>query len=343
LSLRARGVPLSAASVQPVFHISRQQSDLASEVAACLDAINGPARSDSVFVKPNFTYPYEKPGVTTTRRFLVALVEALLDRGVKRICLGEGEGGYNAFSMDRTFASYRVPEMVTRYGISYANVNEWPSHTLHVEHRRRSYAVRFPAPILSEFDSFISAPVPKVHCMTTISGAIKNVWGLIQDPMRLRLHCAFEPIVATIVESIGRGFAMSDGTFGLTKNGPMVDGETLELGWIAGSDNLWLHDLMTCRLMRIEISRVAHLQYGVQRGLAPEPDRCDLRGGWEEFVDSRFYLKRNGWNRLAKIAWHSPSVNHLMYTSRVSSALHKAMYSVRNKSPDLLARGVDWE
>lgn len=333
---------MSGSDVRATFFIRRQNDDLLAAVAETLQAIAGPARGDRVFVKPNFTYPFEKAGVTTTRHFLVALIEALRDRGAATICVGEGEGGYNAFSMNSTFKAFRLDDLRARYAITYANVNHWPSHDFLVEDRGRSYTVRFPAPILTEFDSYISVPVPKVHCMTTISGAVKNQWGLVQDTMRLRFHCAFEAIASAIVEALPHGLAICDGTYGLTRNGPMVDGETLELGWVAGSNNLWLHDIMLSRLMRVRPSTVAHLQHAIDRGLTPSMDRCDLSTGWEDFIDDRFYLQRNAWNRLARLAWHSPAINHLAYTSRASAPLHKAMYAVRKKSPDLLARGVDW-
>lgn len=325
----------------PRFGIRRQGDDRGEAINSILDAIGGPRRG-AVFVKPNFTYPFEKPGVTTTRAFLAALVEVLVDRGVERICIGEGEGGYNAFSMDETFESYRLGELQGRYGIDVVNVKHWPSREFIVEARGRSYRACFPSPIFDDFDTFISVPVPKVHCMTTISGAVKNLWGLAQDTMRLRLHCALAQVLSEVTSAIPRGIAVCDGTYGLTRNGPMVDGEVLELGWVAGCDNLWLHDLMMCRLMQMPVSKVQHLAYALDRGLVPQVEQCDLLPGWEAFVDNRFYLRRNVWNRIAKVAWYSPSVNHLLYTSKASGVLHKAMYAMRKKSPDLLARGVDW-
>ncbi len=327
---------------QPRFDIRQQGDSLTETIHQLLEAIPGP-RDGAVFVKPNFTYPFEKPGVTTTRDFLVALVEALSDRGVHRICLGEGEGGYNAFSMDATFASFRLDELERRYGIEVVNVNRWPSREFEVEARGRVYRASLPSPLFEDFDTLLSTPVPKVHCMTTISGATKNLWGLVQDTLRLRLHCALPQILSKVIQALPGSFAVCDGTYGLTRNGPMVDGEVIPLGWVAASNDLWLHDLMMCRIMGFPATRVQHLAHAVHHGVAPRIEECDLMPKWETFVDNRFYLQRNVWNRVAKAAWFSPTINHLVYTSKASGLLHKAMYSVRRKSPDLLARGVDWD
>ena len=57
-------------------------------------------RAKAVFIKPNLTYPNFKAGVTTRRDFVAALVAALRNiNTTTKIYIGEGEGGYNSFSM----------------------------------------------------------------------------------------------------------------------------------------------------------------------------------------------------------------------------------------------------
>ena len=72
-------------------------------------------------------------------------------------------------------------------------------------------------------------------------------------------------------------------------------------------------------------------------------DAADLPDDLDRYLDDRFYLKRNLWNRVAKLTWYSPRLNHLVYFSKASSALHKVMYSIREKPDELSARGVDWQ
>ena len=298
---------------------------------------------DAVFLKPNFTYPFPKAGVTTTRPVLEATVQVLSDLGCRRICIGEGEGGYNAFAMDETFAAFALDELTDRYGVEVVNASSWPSLEVRVEGRRGTYDVHLPKPLYEEFDSFISLPVPKVHCMTGISGAVKNEWGIVQDQMRLAFHCAFDEIITEVVDRLPRPFALVDGTFGLTRNGPMIEGETIDLGWVAGADDLWLADAVLCKIMDVPLRSVAHLRHGDDHGRVPALAAADLPADLDDYLDDRFYLKRNLWNRVAKLTWYSPRLNHLVYFSKASSALHKVMYSIREKPDELSARGVDWE
>ena len=310
-------------------------------VAEGLDLAGGVG--DAVFLKPNFTYPFPKAGVTTTRPVLEAVVQVLSDLGCGRICIGEGEGGYNAFAMNETFAAFSLDELTARYGVEVVNASNWPSLEVRVEGRRGTYDVHLPKPLYEEFDSFISLPVPKVHCMTGISGAVKNEWGIVQDQMRLAFHCAFEEIITEVVDRLPNPYALVDGTFGLTRNGPMIEGETIDLGWVAGADDLWLADAVLCRIMDVRLRSVAHLRWGDDHGRVPALGAADLPDDLDRYLDDRFYLKRNLWNRVAKLTWYSPRLNHLVYFSKASSALHKVMYSIREKPDELSARGVDWQ
>lgn len=309
-----------------------------------MDQAGFPARAGkAVFLKPNFTYPFFKPGVTTTREMLVATVEYLKDLGCTRIAIGEGDGGYNAFSMDETFRNYKLDELARSHGVEIVNVSRWPGLTLDIRARRGEFKVNVPRPLFEEFDSFVTLPVPKVHAMTVISNAVKNQWGIVQDVMRLHFHVAFDEIINEVCRRLPNAFALVDGTYGLTRNGPMIEGITLDLGWVSACDNLWLNDRLMCEIMKIDMARVEHLQFAARAGLMPARESCEFHGDFASFVDDRFYLRRNFWNYVAKSTWYSRRWNHLVYFSKLSNLLHKVMYSVRSKPAELSARGVDWK
>lgn len=330
--------------MQPIFSIRRQGGDVVSAVNHVFEGVGLHTLSgESVFLKPNFTYPFFKQGVTTTREVIEAVVKSLKDRGARRVVIGEGDGGYNSFSMDETFANYRLNEFTERYGVEVVNTSRWPSLTLDVSARRGRFAVNVPKPLFEEFGAFITLPVPKVHAMTTVSGAVKNQWGLVQDRMRLHFHVAFDEIINEVCRRLPRSYALLDGTFGLTRNGPMIEGIPLELGWVAGANNLWLCDRLMCELMRMPMAQVEHLMWAEREGLMPRREDAVIPPDFGEFIDARFYLKRNFWNYLAKSTWYSRSWNHFVYFGRLSAALHKVMYSIRHKPRELSAKGVDWK
>jgi uncharacterized protein (DUF362 family) len=327
----------------PRFAIERTGSGLGRAVEAVIDRAGLKARmGSSVFIKPNFTYPFFKEGVTTTRELIEEVVRILKDLGARRVVIGEGDGGYNSFSMDETFANYRLEELTSKYGVEVANTSRWPSVTWRIEARRGTFDVHLPAALFSEFDSFLTLPVPKVHAMTMISNAVKNQWGLVQDRMRLHFHVAFDEIITEINRKLPSPAAIVDGQYGLTRNGPMIEGIPLNLGWVSACDDLWLNDWMICRLMRVPVESVEHLVWARKVGLEPKLDQCEIDPAFDQFIDDRFYLKRNMWNYLAKSTWYSSRWNYFVYFGRLSAFLHKVMYSFRKKPAELAAKGVDW-
>ena len=296
------------------------------------------APGSAVFIKPNLTYPRYLPGVTTTPAVLETMLEVLKDRGVQRICVGEGEGGYNTFRMRDTFESYGAATWAKRFGAEFAVVNEWPSMQVSVSNRHGAYTARFPKALRDEFDGTISVPVPKVHSMTVMSGAVKNQWGLVQDGMRLRLHLALPELLYEFHRQIQPIGVLIDGTYGLTRNGPMLEGEPIQLGWMAAASDVWTADMALTAIMGIDARSVPYLRYGLERGVAYDDTAATLA----PFVDSRFYLKLNTWNRAARLTWSSPILNHLVYFSGASTILHRLMYKLRDAPADLSVRGRDW-
>jgi uncharacterized protein (DUF362 family) len=324
------------------FSISRIEGNVRHALERVIrDAELDQAFGSSVFIKPNFTFPSFKPGVTTTREVLEALVCVLRDAGCKHIAIGEGDGGYNSYAIEETFANFGLGELARQYGVKVVNVCKWPSTAIRVEARRGRFEVNLPKPLFTEFDSFITVPVPKVHAMTRMSNAVKNQWGLLQD-MRVYFHCGFDEIITEVNRMLPNPMAIVDGTYGLTRNGPMIEGEALRLNWISACDNLWLNDRLVCDLMGFDWRSIDHLRFAARQGLMPNPEQCRVSAQFGSFKDDRFYLKRNMWNWAAKATWYSPRLNHLVYFSKASGILHRIMYSIRKKPAELKVKGFDW-
>jgi uncharacterized protein (DUF362 family) len=240
--------------------------------------------------------------------------------------------------MSATLAAYGSAEWEKRYGAEVAVVNDWPSMSINAENRHGQHTAHFPRALRDEFDGLITLPVPKVHAMTVMTGAVKNQWGLVQDAMRLRLHLGLSELLFQFHQEVQPVGVIIDGAFGLTRNGPMLDGIALRLGWLAVATDVWTADMAMAGIMCIDPLSVPYLKYALRQGVPYE----DTSSTWLPFEDDRFYLRRNAWNRVARLTWHSSRLNHLVYFSSMSTAMHKAMYKIRDAPPDLALRGRDW-
>jgi len=68
-------------------------------------------KTDSTaFIKPNFTFPYYKEGITTTPELLKNLLEIIKD-GANNTILGESNGGNHSFTADEAFEGHNMYEI----------------------------------------------------------------------------------------------------------------------------------------------------------------------------------------------------------------------------------------
>lgn len=165
-------------------------SDLERDIVQSLGNIgwDNIIRGDStVFIKPNFTYPYYKEGITTNPGVLRILMGILKDR-CDRVIVGESDGGNRSFSADAAFQGHEMFEICKETGVELVNLSKMPS--IYVEERiqNKKVKVQLPKILLNDVDCFISVPVLKVHVMTTITLSIKNLWGCYPDTMRSLHH-----------------------------------------------------------------------------------------------------------------------------------------------------------
>jgi len=296
-----------------------------------LNASRDLGKADAVFVKPNLTYPRFKAGVTTRVEFVEDVVRAIRDiRQETVIYIGEGDGGYNSFSMTKAMKTMAFTEIQHKYGnVKLVNLSELPSQRVELSARGKPYAVDLPRLFFDEIDIAVTCAVPKVHCMTGISLSLKNQWGCLPDIMRLKNHYVFEEIIGQICSRLKFRYALLDGKYGLDNNGPMV-GDAVELNWFAASNSLGAFDIVVSEMMGVDWRKIRHLRKAEEQGLMPKRDKINVIGDIGA-VKRRFRLKRDPWNYLALLAFHSKNLTQIVYMSRFSKIIHDVMYTFRER------------
>ena len=287
--------------------------------------------AQAILIKPNLTYPVFKKGVTTRVEFVKALVSVLTKiNPALKIYIGEGEGGYNSFSMTEAFKNMGFFELEKEFPqVKIINLSKIPSKEIEIDTPRGTYKIALPGIFFDEIDFSISCPVPKVHCMTTITLSYKNQWGCLPDVMRLKNHYMFDYIISKVSDILKFKYAFLDGRYGLTNNGPMV-GDPIEVNWFAASNSLGAFDMIVSEMMGFDWEKVGHLKMAAKYGFIPKREDIEIIGDIES-VKQKFILKRNFWNYPALTAFHSKNLTHLFYFSNWAKLLHDIMYLFRKK------------
>lgn len=288
-------------------------------------------KAKAVFIKPNLGYPVYKKGVTTQKEFIEGLVSALREINSKTtIYIGEGEGGYNSFSMNEAFRNMGFFDLEKEYPqVRIINLSKMPSLDVDIHTPKGTSKIDLPKIFFDEIDFSISCPVPKVHCMTGVSLSHKNQWGCLPDQMRLKDHHVLSDIVSKISNILKFRYAFLDGKYGLNINGPMI-GDPVEVNWFVASNSLGAFDSVVSEMMGFDWEKIKHLKMAGEYGFIPKREDLNIIGDIES-LKRKFVLKRDFWNYPALAAFHSKSLTHIVYFSRVAKLIHDIMYTFRKR------------
>jgi uncharacterized protein (DUF362 family) len=285
----------------------------------------------AILIKPNLTYPTYKKGVTTSIELIREVVGTLkdLNKNVK-IYIGEGEGGYNSFSMDEAFKTMGFCELAREFSqVEIVNLSKVPSKKIAVQTLRGQYEINLPEIFFTGIDFSISCPVPKVHDLAKISLSYKNEWGCLPDIMRLKNHYMFNCLISRVADTLKFKYAILDGKYGLNNSGPIV-GDAVETNWFVAANSLGAFDSIVSEMMGFKWNKIGHLKVAERYGYLPKKEDIELIGDVND-LRLKFSLKRGFWQYAALVAFKSRYLTNFFYLSRYAKILHDIMYLFRKR------------
>ncbi len=306
----------------------RKQFDKALQVIGLAER----ARSlRSVFLKPNLTYPVYKKGVTTRVEFVRELVAALLRvNDTLKVVIGEGDGGYNSFSMSSALEAMGYTALRHEFPhVEIVNLSQLPTETVTLETHKGPYPIQLPMAFFDGIDVSISCPLPKVHAMTRVTLSLKNLWGCLPDVMRLKNHYMLPHIISRLARLLKFEYAFLDGKYGLNVNGPM-EGEVLQVDWFVASNSLGAFDATVTEMMGFPPEQISHLNIARTYGLIPQKHEIEIIGELSA-LKTQFRFQRDPWTYPALLAFHSKHLTQFFYLSRYAGLLHDVMYLFRKR------------
>jgi uncharacterized protein (DUF362 family) len=272
-------------------------------------------KAKAIFIKPNLTYPKYKEGVTTSIEFIENLVKNL--RKINNT-MTEAMKTMGFYNLEKKYQNIKI-----------INLSKIQSCKVKLKVNNKPYHIDLPELLVKEIDFSITCPVPKVHCMTTVSLAFKNEWGCLPDTMRMKNHYVLHQIIGQICKTLKFKYVFLDGKYGLNINGPIV-GNPIEVNWFIASNSLGAFDAVVSSMMGFNWRNIKHLKEADNLGLIPNKKDVKIIGNIGSFKKD-FVLKRNFWNYPALLAFRSKQLTHLFYFSRYAKILHDFMYLFRKR------------
>lgn len=137
-------------------------------------------RGGRVLIKPNFVAPF--PAATTDLAVVAFFVEAVRRHGGVPI-VGESSGF--EFDTQATFRVLGVEELARRLNVALVNFEAGGYDSVDLGAGLGSVEV---ARAAVHADLIVNLPVLKGHSVTLMTGAVKNLFGVLSKPSRRRVH-----------------------------------------------------------------------------------------------------------------------------------------------------------
>jgi uncharacterized protein (DUF362 family) len=314
-------------ALMKVMNDAPQAIQSALEAAGILERVTSSTR---IALKPNLTYPYYKPGVTTSPQIIREVVK-VLRKYTQHIAIVETDGGYGAWQASEAFAGHELYQLQDEFEVEVINLNDEPREMIAFRSGRQEYHLPLPARLLHETDLFITMPVPKIHCMTGLTLSYKNQWGCVPDVMRLRLHYIFDDAIVAINRAL-KPAVLADGTYFLDRSGPM-EGNPVQMDLIIAASDAGAFDRYVSELMGFPWRRVRHLRRAVELGDMParlEDIHYNVSPG--DVRKHTFRLERTLRNYIALAGFNSRFLTWLGYESWFGRVvLHNILYAIVGK------------
>jgi len=217
-----------------------------------------------VLVKPNLLMSKgPECGITTHPEIVRAVIRILKEINCK-VIVGDGPSVWGQYieNVDEVYAVTGIKKVCLDEDVRLANFD------------KRRMRDKFPlTAILDECDHLVNLPKFKTHELTLITGAIKNLFGLVSGTYKTELHknyfapSEFAKVLVDIYQEAKPDLTIIDGVLAMEGDGPATSGIPRELGLLlCGADCVAL-DTVVAKIMGITQQEVLTTKEAAMRNL----------------------------------------------------------------------------
>lgn len=249
-------------------------------------------KDKKVLVKPNLLGPFPpERGVTTDPRVISAIVQELKKYRPKEIVVGDNSGSIH-------FDPFKIAKITGILEASdgcYSNISR---EVMEVKIESKFIEELFISKIVKEADYVINVPKFKTHSLTTITGAIKNMFGIIPGGKKAQLHTLnrsiyeFAELLVDIYQIRVPDLNIMDAIIGMEGIGP-TNGKIRIINKVISSDNGISLDSVMAAMMGLKPDTIELLQIAKKRNLG-KIDISNIIIDGELEVISEFKTPNNG-------------------------------------------------
>lgn len=264
----------------PVIILDADYSRMEGVGERILEAFPFPWTGKRVVIKPNILGPYPpEKGITTHPSLVRSLVKALKKRGAP--CVVGDNPGLNGYAANERCAKISgIQDAADGCFINFAK------ETIQIDVKSRFLDKLVVSKAILDADMVINVPKFKTHLQTKITGAVKNMFGILVGAEKARVHLSaakpenFSEALVDIYQIRIPDLTIMDAVVGMQGNGP--SGSDLRpMGKILASENGVSVDGLMAAMMGLTQESVDTLRIASHRRLGEvDPAKMEIQGIW---------------------------------------------------------------
>ncbi len=245
---------------------------LAEATREALDFLDTSFAGKRVWVKPNLLSPHPpERSVTTDPELVRYVVRELRRRGAAEVWVADSPAGSLQRDMASQFAITGIPQASEG---SFRTISDRP---VMLPCNSRLLPAVPAARLITQIDMIINLPVFKTHALTILTGAVKNLYGIIPGAQKSHLHtlartsAEFGELLVDIYQSVSVPvLTIMDALRGMDGlNGPS-NGRVLRLNRLIAGRNPLAVDIAQAALAGANPLDIPVILAAVKKGMAPE-------------------------------------------------------------------------
>ena len=246
-------------------------------------------------IKPNLIMKSKPEENIITHPAVVEAVGQYVKACGAEVLIAESPGGlYSPAVMGGVYRGCGYAEMAERNG--FALYTACKSRQVFLPNAVKCRKLSVLEPFL-DADYIINIPKMKTHGMTGMSGAVKNLFGVVPGLEKPELHCRFPDksdfadMLLDLCDFIRPHLHVMDAVYGMQGNGP-TGGESRFVGAVLASKNPYALDLAAAEIMNLRPDEIFLLKNAIKRNLSPESlDETEIAGDAIEQVKVTDYKR----------------------------------------------------
>lgn len=225
--------------------VLRARGDIRETVQKSIDMLGGLTikKNDFVVVKPNVCYPKNIENMITTDLNVLETVLNLVKRRTKNVLVVESDS--HSGTAEKRMTNTGTMNIVKKCDMDFLNLSKDDVE----EHEVAGFVLEIPKTVLKA-DFLVNLPKLKTNDLVYISVAMKNMFGILANKKRSRLHKVLAEVLVYLNKLLPQDLIVVDGIVGMEGMGP-IRGSPVQLGLIISGFDPVTVDAVCCNIMEI--------------------------------------------------------------------------------------------